>query len=68
LWSADTIPGLDTKNKQVGFLFFIFIICCCCLVVIGIGVAGSGDGGNSGPVAPNYSANIARLGAISASI
>jgi len=66
LWPPNTIPGIDTKNKQFGFLFFIFIICCCCcLMMIGIGVSGSG---NSGPIAPNYSANIARLGTITASL
>lgn len=66
LWPPNTIPGIDTKKKQFGFLFFIFIICCCCcLVVIGIGVSGSG---NSAPAAPNYSANIARLGALASSL
>jgi hypothetical protein len=35
------------------------------LMMIGIGVSGSG---NSGPIAPNYSANIARLGTITASL
>jgi hypothetical protein len=69
LWPPNTIPGIDTKNKQFGFLFFIFIICCCCcLMVIGIGVSGSGGGGNRAPAAPNYSANIARLGALASSL
>lgn len=67
LWPTDKVPGLDTKNKQIGFLFFIFIcFCCCCLMVVGVGVAGSGGG--SAPAAPNYSANIARLGALTSSL
>jgi hypothetical protein len=33
LWAADTIPGLDTKPKQIGF---ILIIICCCMIIFGI--------------------------------
>ena len=39
LWPADTIPGLDTKPKQIGLIIFI-ILCCCCLLLLGIGLAG----------------------------
>lgn len=68
LWPPDKVPGIDTKNKQIGLLIFIFIICCCCcLMLLGIGVAGTG-GGNSAPAAPNYSANIAKLGRLAASL
>ena len=34
LWPSNTIPGIDTKNKQIGFSFFIFIMCFCCLMMI----------------------------------
>jgi hypothetical protein len=67
LWPADTVPGLDTKPKQIGLLFFIFIIClCCCLMIVGLGLSGSGNSG--APAAPNYSANLARLGALTSSL
>lgn len=66
LWAADKIPGLDTKPKQIGFLFFIFIIiCCCCMMILGVGVFAM-NGGE--PAAPNYSGNIAKLKSIASSI
>jgi hypothetical protein len=65
LWPADTIPGLDTKSKQIGLIVFI-ICCCCCLMIIAVAMM-SGDGGG-GSAGPNYSASLARLGAISSSL
>jgi hypothetical protein len=65
LWPADTIPGLDTKSKQIGLIVFI-ICCCCCLMIIAVAMGG-GEGGAAAAV-PNYSASLARLGAISSSL
>jgi len=67
LWPSSAVPGVDTKEKQIGLIAFIILCCCCCLLVLGFVVSSGGDSGG-GYAAPNYSASIARLGSIASSL
>ena len=35
LWSSSAIPGVDTKDKQIGLIIFLIMCCCCCLLLMG---------------------------------
>jgi hypothetical protein len=65
---------LPTPSKQKAAIggFVICIICCCCCLILMMMMAGGGGESaapqNQGPVAPNYSANIAKLKAIATSV
>ena len=68
LWPLDAIPGVDTKEKQIGFILFILFCCCCCLVVIGLAVTSGGAGAQvpTGPSSSNFAQQ--RLGSIASSL
>lgn len=46
LWPKDLVPGLDTKDKQLGG-FGILCLCflCCCALVVVLALSGGGGGG-----------------------
>jgi hypothetical protein len=40
LWPSSTVPGVDTKDKQIGLIIFLIMCCCCCLLLMGMAFSG----------------------------
>ena len=40
LWPSSAVPGVDTKDKQIGLIIFLIMCCCCCLLLMGMAFSG----------------------------
>jgi hypothetical protein len=40
LWPSTAIPGVDTKEKQIGLIAFLICLCCCCLGLVVFAMSG----------------------------